>query len=235
MKTGNRVEHEARRSTARSRERVLRSSERFWRPADLDLATSTAQHLMTQLVREGELRHLRRGLYWRGLTTPLGMSPPPPSALVAEIAAADGVGPAGASAANHLRLSTQVPRRSVVAVPFRARRDAGPVSFVARAARTGRGTARLNATEVALLEVLEGWDRVIEVPMSEAWALMGELLCDGSIRADHLCAAAVTEPGSVRTRLAALLASVGLEELADAVPRADARTATRALAGMPTG
>jgi len=235
MATTKQGDRKKRRSTARNRDRILRSSERFWRPSDLELATSTAQHLMTLLVRDGELRHVRKGLYWRGIKTALGMSPPPPSALISEIVGSDGVGPAGLSATNHLRLSTQIPRRSIIAVPSRAPSDTAAVTFVSRAARTGRRTARLNASEVALLETLEAWDRVIEVPMSEAWDRLGGLLTDGTMRSERLCTAARTEPGSVRTRLAALLTDAGLPEFAISVPTADARTAKGALVGVPVG
>src|SRR5438128_79545 len=87
---------------------VLRSRDRFWRPREIAGAASTVQHLLADLTRAGELRRVRRGLYWRGTKTPLGMSPPSTATLAAEVAKGKGVGPAGLSAANMLRLSTQV-------------------------------------------------------------------------------------------------------------------------------
>jgi hypothetical protein len=65
------------------------------------------QHLLADLVNGGELRRVRKGLYWRGTNTPLGMSPPPTHASAAEVSGNKGVGPAGLSAANLLRLSTR--------------------------------------------------------------------------------------------------------------------------------
>ena len=69
-----------------ARQAILDSLNRFWKPAELDTAPSTAQHLLAELVNQGELRHLRRGLYWRGLKTPLGMAPPQPDVQAAELA-----------------------------------------------------------------------------------------------------------------------------------------------------
>lgn len=191
----------------RARQSILNSEGRFWRPSDLRLPDSTAQHLLAALVGSGDLQRLRRGLYWRGTRTPLGMSPPPHEALVRELVGTKGVGLAGLSAVNLLRLSTQVPRRAVYAVPFRAPGPVGTVTFVSRAARTGRCRANLNPTEVAALEMLNDWERVIEVTPTEAMQRLARLMADGKIRPDRLALAASTEPGPVRGRLKALLES----------------------------
>jgi hypothetical protein len=153
----------------RARRSILDSSGRFWSVADLPGAPSTRQHLLAELAGCGELLHVRRGLYWRGRKTPLGMSPPSPEALVEKLVGKHGVGPAGLSAAHRLRLSTQVPRKEQIAVPERPPMSSGPVKFVSRAARTLRKTAALTADEVAVLEALDGWSRVIEVPLPDAW------------------------------------------------------------------
>ena len=223
--TGRTARSRDRRTPPAERQRVLRSHETFWRPEDLAGSPSTRQHLLSSLVQEGELRRVRRGLYWRGTQTPLGMSPPPTEALVQALAPGAGVGPAGLSAANLLRLSTQVPRRAEVAVPARAPSDAGSVRFVARSARRNRETARLSPAEVAFLEVLESWEKVLEVSPQEARTRLTRLLTSGDVRADRLTRAARSEPGSVRTRLRELLASSGRADLAARVPAPDPRTA----------
>ncbi len=213
----------------RARRRILTSSNRFWHAARLPGAPSTVQHLLADLVRQGELLRIRRGLYWRGRKTPLGMAPPSPADLTAELAGARGVGPAGLSASNRLRLSTQVPKKTQVAVPRRAPTDSGAVTFVSRAARTGRFTAGLNEAEVALLETLDGWSSVIEVPLPDAWSQLQSVLHGSAIRPDRLARAARTEPGPVRARLSALLIDAGFPELAQSVPDADVRTVKAAL------
>lgn len=220
---------------ARERERILRSRDRFWGPEDLATSGSTTHHLLAELVDEGELRWIRRGLYWRGTKSPLGMAPPPTDALIAELAPGPGVGPAGLYAANLLRLSTQVPRRAEIAVPTRAPESLGSVRFVARPARSARLRVGLSATDVALLEVLASWESAIELPPTEAWTRLLELLASGAARADRLARAGRTEPASTRARLRELLRAHGRGDLADQVPAPDERTrvaATRVLEGV---
>lgn len=221
-----------RRTPIRERQRILRSRNRFWRPEDLGTPASTRQHLLAELVDEGELRRIRRGLYWRGDASPLGMAPPPTGALIAELAPGPGVGPAGLYAANLLGLSTQVPRRAEIAVPARAPLSLGSIRFVARPARSARIRAGLSPTEVAVLEVLGSWESAIELSPADAWARLLDLLASGQVRADRLSRAGRTEPASVRARLRELLRTHGRTDLADRVPAPDARTtaaATRVL------
>jgi hypothetical protein len=206
----------------------------FWRPEELSSSASTKQHLLAELVDAGELRRIRRGLYWRGAKSPLGMAPPPTDALIAELAPGPGVGPAGLClyAANLLRLSTQVPHRAEIAVPARAPQSLGSIRFVSRPARSARIRAGLNSTEVAVLEVLGSWESANELAPAEAWSRLLELLASGQARADRLARAGRTEPASVRARLRALLCAHGRSELADRVPATDDRTevaATRVL------
>lgn len=221
-----------RQGAAEARRTVLASRGRFWEPGDFSLTASTAHHLLGELEASGELRRVRRGLYWRGTKTPLGMAPPPTERLIESLAPGPGVGPAGLSAANLLRLSTQIPRRALVAVPERAPSDAGPVAFVSRATRTGRTEAGLNATEVAALEVLDDWNAVLEVTPDEAARRLTDLLRSGSLRAERLAQAAATEPGRTRARLAALLTAAGRDDLAARVPSPDPRTRQAALATL---
>lgn len=220
-------------ATQNMRKRVLSSRDRFWRPSDMRAPESTVQHLLQQLVSEGELRHVRRGLYWRGTKTALGMSPPPAHLLIEAVTDAKGVGPAGLSAANELRLSTQIPRKAQIAVPGRAPKDVGAVKFCSRKSRTGRRTAGLSRLEVALLEALESWETVLEVPPAQAWTTLAGLLFDGTVRGDRLAKAARTEPAPVRVRLTALLMTTGYADEAKRVPTADKRTVTTAMKAMP--
>jgi hypothetical protein len=222
-----------RRTPVQERQRVLRSRGRFWRLKDIAGPVSTKKHLLASLVEDGELRHVRRGLYWRGATSPLGMGPPPTDALIRELAPGPGVGPAGLYAANLLRLSTQVPRRAEIAVPMRAPESGGAIKFVARPARSARVTAGLSPTEVALLEVLGSWEQAIEVPPAEAWSRLRELLDSGQVRAERLARAGRTEPGTVRARLRELLRAGGRTDLVDEVPAPDGRTTALATRLLP--
>jgi hypothetical protein len=214
-----------------NRSTILRSRDRFWRPADIAGAPSTVQHLLADLAKSGKLRRVRKGLYWRGTKTPLGMSPPPTDALAAEVASGKGVGPAGLSAANLLRLSTQVPRRAQIAVPARAGRSTPTVEFVSRAARTGRRSAGLDRTEVAILEVLNDLSNS-ELSPQESWRELRGAVMSGRVRPDRLAKAAKTEPAVTRARLSELLSDAGMAGLAAKVPPADRRVRDRALASF---
>jgi hypothetical protein len=223
----------ARRPGESLRKQILASQNRFWRPRELRGAASTVQHVLADLTAAGELQHLRKGLYWRGAPTPLGMSPPPLAELVAALAEGPGVGPAGVSAANRLRLSTQVPKKAHIAVPARAPSDVGPVRFVSRARRTGRREARLSELEVALVEALQDWDRVIETSPEQAWAQLRELVGSGAVRPERLARASSTEPALARARLRVLLEQAGYRDQARQVPRVDHRTKKAALQRLP--
>ncbi len=217
-----------RRTPVQQRERILRSRNRFWRPEDLATSGSTTLHLLADLVDKGELRRIRRGLYWRGTKSPLGMAPPHTDALVAELVPGPGVGPAGLYAANFLRLSTQVPRRAEIAVPTRAPENLGNIRFVARPARSARVRAGLNPTEVALLEVLAHWESAIELPPAEAWVRLLEILKSGTARADRVARAGRTESATTRVRLRELLITAGQNDLAEQIPKPDKRTTATA-------
>ena len=212
-----------------ARSRVLRSRDRFWRPVDLPGAQSTVQHLLTELTREGELRRVRRGVYWRGTRTPLGMSPPPTDDLVSELVSGhQGSGPTGQSAANLLRLSTQVPRQAQVAVPGRAPTSTPNVRFVSRAASLGRRDVALSPVEVALLEMLADFS-ASELSPRESWDRLRVVLDSHDVRPKKLAAAAATEPAATRARLSALMTETGRTDLASSIPPADPRTVARAL------
>lgn len=199
------------------RERILGSRERFWRPEDFDGSTEAVAQVLSRLTRAGELRRVRRGLYWRGAPTRLGMSPPPARRLADEVVGGPGTGPAGWSAALALGLSTQVPRRETMAVPGRAPRSPGAVRFVSRAASTKRRDERLRPAEVALLEVLRDWDTLVELPVHDAVERIGRVIETGAVRVDRLVRASATEPPRVRERLRRLLGAIGLPAVADAV------------------
>lgn len=190
------------------RKRVLASRDRFWRPEDFDGSSEAVAKTLSRLAHAAELRRVRRGLYWRGTPTRLGMAPPPLDRIVYEVIDAPGTGPAGWSAALALGLSTQVPRRETIAVPGRTPRSPGSVLFVSRAASFKRRDERLRPPEVALLEVLRDWDALVEVPTDAAVERIADLVEAGSLRLDRVVRASATEPPRVRERLRHLLGAM---------------------------
>ena len=195
------------------RRRVLSSRDRFWRPEDFDGSPDAVAQALSRLVRIGDLRRIRRGLYWRGTSTRLGMAPPPPGRLACEVVGDTGTGPSGRSAALALGLSTQVPRQEAIAVPGRAPRSPGPVHYVSRGASAKRRDERLRPVEVAVLEVLRDWSGLVEMPTEDAVNRIARLVDSGAIRLDRLARASKTESPRVRERLRRLLIALDRPEI----------------------
>jgi len=212
------------------REKVASSGERFWRPSDFNGSPGAVAKSLSRLADAGELRRVRRGLYWRGTPTRLGMAPPSPARIAEEVVGSSGVGPAGLSAALALGLATQVPRFDMIAVPGRVPRNPGAVRLVSRAASTKRRSERLHPAEVALLEVLRDWAGLVELPAADAADRVASLLDNGSIRVNKLVRASATEPPRVRERLRHLLAAVSQPNAAKAVVPARSRSIRHDLA-----
>lgn len=187
-------------STAGSvRTRILRSKNRFWTAEDFDLQRSAVQRELSRLAKAGELRRMRRGLYWRGMNTRLGMSFPTPFDTVTHIAGKHGVGPASWSASLALGLSTQHPREQHYAIPTRVPTSLGKnVVLHSRASKRHRVDLKLNWREVALLESLGEWKRVVEVPREEALDRISEYEQSGDIRFDKIERAIPQEDALVR-------------------------------------
>ena len=202
------------------RHRVLRSRSRFWRPDDFEGSAEAVTQALSRLTRAGELRRTRRGLYWRGVSTPLGMSVPPVERIIKSVADTTGSGPSGWSAAHALGLSTQIPRRSTVAIVTRLPRDPRGVRFVSRSASTKRRDERLTPIEVGLLEVLRDWNRLVELSNRDALDRLGYLANTGAIRFERLIRASTTEPPRVRENLRAILIELDLIDEASRVHRA---------------
>ena len=187
------------------RRRVLHSHNRFWRPENFDGSPDAVAQALSRLARTGELRRVRRGLYWRGTPTRLGMAPPPADRLANEVVGGPGSGPAGGSAALALGLSTQVPRRETIAVPGRAPRGPDTVRFVSRTASTKRRDERLRPAEVALLEVLREWEALVEIStLTPSSAL--RLIDTGGVRIEPVVRQLQPEPPRVASGFVVFLA-----------------------------
>lgn len=152
---------------------------------------------------DGPIQRVRQGVYWRkGASTRFGSAKPDP-AQIALVAAGAGAGPAGASAANSVGLSTQVPRRPHVAVVGRAPKGLHGVRITARA---NPHRVLLTPTEVAVLESVRDFDRYAEIPWPRARRRLRRLAADGSIDLKKLADVASHERGAgLRDRIADLV------------------------------
>lgn len=194
---------------ARVRARIEAEGDRFWRPDDFAaLPARAVDRALSRLAAENELRHIRRGLYWRGHKSPFGMSRPAPEQTVAAVVGRVAVGPASVSAANALGLSSQVSPVETIAVPVRPPMPFDTIRFVDRTSRHARLTEALTSREVALLEVLQDWGDLVELDAPTAQSKIARLL-RGDLRPQSLARGARDEPPQVRERLRYLLEAAG--------------------------
>lgn len=203
------------------RHRILRSRDTFWRVEDFDGDPHAVVIALGRLVAAGELERLRRGVYWRGAKTRFG--PRVPSAVEAlrtVVGDREAIGAAGWYATNLLGLSTQVSPEPVVSIAGRPPTGLHGIRVVNRASRTGRRDARLNETEVTVLEALDVWESHVELDHATALDRFVEILRSPSIRVDRLVRAAPTESPAVRERLRAVLEHGGWSAEAEQVARA---------------
>lgn len=134
---------------------------------------------MSRLAAEGEVIRVRKGLYWKGPRTQVGM--PLPRALdVGMEVAGPGSGPAGVSAAHMLGLTTQVPAVEQVAAAGRVPAPVAGVRFVSRS--IDRRIGGLRPVEIALLEVLRDGPSVIEQPWANLATVVERLIDAGEVR-----------------------------------------------------
>lgn len=205
--------------------RIRRGRHRFYRGTDFDGSRSAVEKALGRLVNKGELVRVRNGLYWRGAITPFGMSPPNPREVVAAYADGLPIGPAGLSAANYLGLTTQVPRIPEYAAPSVVP-DIDRIRIHRRMGRRaeGRKSARLGEPEVAFLEVLDAWDRVVELPPEQAIDQLLHVLDGGLIDIGKIVRASSREPARSRVRLQMLLEQSGKREEARKIRSASTRS-----------
>ncbi len=189
-------------------DRVRRAKRRFFEVSDFRGSTQAVDRTLCRLVESGDLIRVRKGLYWKGPMTALGMAGPRRNEVLEHVLAGAAWGPASYTAANELGLSSQLPAVKAYAVTGRRPRDMSSVHFVQRSGRRGRG--RLGYDEIALLEVLSDWDEYVEVPEGEVRFHLGRLVESGDLRPAALEQAARWEPRAVRDGLADLLPSLGV-------------------------
>ena len=158
---------------------------------DVDGSRSAVESAFSRIAAAGDVLRVRKGLYWKGATTALGMSPP----RVEEVAfklGGPGSGPAGIAAAHWLGLTSQVPSTYLTAVPGRAPGPWPGVRFTQRP--IDRLLHSLTPSEVAALEVLRAGPAVIETAWEALPTVIARLAASGEVRLDVLDGAAAAEP-----------------------------------------
>jgi len=196
-------------------ETVRQARHRFFEADDFEGSRTAVERTLSRLEAGGDLRRVRKGLYWRGSKSRFGMTRPSSTQVVNHVLKGMSYGLTSFSAANALGLSSQVPAITTIAVAGGAPRDLEDllIRFVVRSGRRGQARQRLRAEEFALLEVMPEWDDVVELDLESARRRVETLVEQGSLRPAAIAKAARAESRAVRDGLARL-GVVGDRELA---------------------
>lgn len=162
---------------------------------------------LSRLENRGELRRVRKGLYYKGVRSRFGSGRPRVEHVVYKVCGTKGVGPAGWTASRVLGLSTQLPARHEFAVLGTPPANIPGVRFHSR-----RNLARLelNPREIAILETLRAWPTHSEVSWNELVERVAELRDEGAIKLERLAKVAARERSpALRERMVALASDLG--------------------------
>jgi hypothetical protein len=176
------------------RELVMDTPKGAWlRPGDLG-GGNRAEQILSRLARDpnGPVVRAAKGLYFTsGPADPVfGKRKPSPVEVASEVAKGQGVGPAGASAAAYLGLTTQVAPRPVLAVVGPAPTGVAGVEWQTR---NNVARAQLNFAEVALVELLAVYPYGVEAEWPEVVARVADLREAGRIDVDRVATVGASE------------------------------------------
>lgn len=178
---------------------------------DVEGPRGAVESAFSRMAAGGGVLRVRKGLYWKGAATALGMSPPRVEEIALQIGG-PGSGPAGVAAARWLGLTTQVPATYLAAVPARAPAPGQGIRFTQRP--IGRLIRSLAPSEVAVLEVLRAGDAVVEAAWEGLPGVIARLADAREVRLEALDYAAAEEPHrQARARWSELRAHPALTSL----------------------
>lgn len=205
-------EHSKRSATEIALRRAKLSGKSLLRAEDLKGATpAAASKALARLAKQGVLTRVGKGLYFAPKDTLIGKSKPSETSIALKRLEGK-TRPTGASAANILGLSTQVPARpQLIAYTSNPPKNAGAARIKLR--RTS-SLHPLPTLEGALLEFIRARGTTAETSSSESIRRLRELLTSqlSASRLRGLREAALAEPPRVRAILGALLAYAELHE-----------------------
>ncbi len=161
---------------------------------------------LSRLSKRGALDRVRRGLYHKPRASRFGRGSAPAQSVALLASGGKAPGPAGASAAAALGLTTQIPPRASVAVVGNPPTAVPNVRFVKRS-NVERVAARLRPAEVALLEVLRDDLKWVEIPEAAVRSRLHAMIAAGDIDPRRVRRAAKREPRRVALGLETLLSA----------------------------
>jgi hypothetical protein len=151
----------------------------FFESSDFKGTTRAIECELSRLAAHGELVRTRKGLYWKGPKTRVGMPLPRPAEIALKVAGPGG-GLAETSAIHALGLTTQIPSVDVIAVPGRPPKPVTGTRFVSRSIE--RRILGLTPSEVAVIEVLRLGPAAVESPWSTVETIIRTLISDRKVR-----------------------------------------------------
>lgn len=155
--------------------------------------------LLNQLEEEQEIVSIAHGVYYRGIPTLQGITPPPQEDVLRLLLPA-GWGYTGWSASNRLEASTRIPAVTEVSVPKACSLPESVTSYV-KPHRYGRNL--LSPMEVAVLETLESYPTYVDCSLPELITKCRQVI--PSSESARLISCTVNEPTMVRDRLITVL------------------------------
>jgi hypothetical protein len=205
-------EHSKRSATEIALRKAKSPGNSLLRAEDLKGATrAAASKALARLAKQGLLTRVGKGLYFAPKDTLIGKSKPSETSIALKRLEGK-TRPTGASAANILGLSTQMPARpQLIAYTSNPPKNAGSARIKLR--RTSSSNP-LPALEGALLEFIRARGATAETSSGESFLRLRDLLTHqlSASRLRGLREAALAEPPRVRAILGALLEYADLPE-----------------------
>jgi Family of unknown function (DUF6088) len=203
MNTAQQHAQSSRSTTSTVRNRIEAGGERIWRMTDFsELPFPAVAQALSRLTRQGKLRRLGKGLYFRARETAFGSSLPNPAAIRALPLRQHGMFPAGVAAANLLGFTTQNPARIELATDGLSL----PRQIVGKEAvihiRRPAAWRSLSETDAALLDFIRNRAAASELSPDETIQRLLDHLSEPG-RFKRLFAVSQTEPPRVRALLGA--------------------------------
>jgi predicted transcriptional regulator of viral defense system len=165
---------------------------------------ATVKTALSRLSKRGAVDRVRRGLYYKPRISRFGRGSMSADRIAFAASHGKAPGPAGASAAAALGLTTQIPPRPTIAIVGTRPTSIPDVRFVERS-NVERVTARLRPSEIALLEVVRDGLKWVELPETAIRNRVSELVAAGDIDMRRIRRAAKGETRRVAEKLEALL------------------------------
>jgi hypothetical protein len=194
------------------RQKIETSDNSYWRHIDFaDLPTDAVNKTLSRLVKAGTIERVSKGVYFHPRETRFGPSKPSATELQ-QLPIRQVLHPAGVSAANLLRFTTQ----NAIQGEFATSANSAPRTLIGDRTRlhTRRPAtwAHLSPEDAALLDFLRHRANLSELSAAETKARLLDYFRDGD-RFARLTKIAAEEPPRVR----AMLGAIGQELQADPI------------------